>query len=197
MINSLWVTLLHSFARQAHQSCCIPWPTASGWHSFICLPDILINHVASHDWQQVSDTASFVCQAFSSIMLHSMIYSKWVTLLHLFARHSHQSYCIPWLTASVWLGFICFHAFSSIMLHPMTNSKWVTLLHVFARHSYQSCCITWPTAYESHCFICLPGSLIDYIWSHDQQKVSDTSSFLCQAGSWIMLHPMTTSMWVT
>ena len=148
MTNSLWVTLLHLFARQTHWLCVIPWLTASEWHCFICLSCSLINHVASYDQQFVSDTTSFICQAGSSIMLH-----------------------------------------------PMTNSKWVKLLHFFARQAHASCCIPWPTASEWHCLMCLPGRLINHVACHDQQFVSDTqgASFVCQALSSIMLHPMTNS----
>ena len=147
MTNSLWVTLLHSCARHAHQSCCIPWPTASERHCFICLPGIL-----------------------SSIMLHPMANSKWVTLLHFFARHSHQSCLIPWPTGSKCYSF-----------------------NLFARNSHQSCLIPWPTGSEWYCFICLAGSLINHVGSHDQQFVSDTASFVCHASSSIMLHPWPTA----
>ena len=74
--------------------------------------------------------------------------------------------------------FLC-HAVrvSSIMSHPMTNRKWVTLLYFFTRQSHQSCLIPWPTESEWHCFISLPGSLINHVSSHDQQNVSDTAFF--------------------
>ena len=144
MANSLWATLLHFFARQSHQSCYIPWPTACKWHCFICLQGILINHISLwHDDQRVSDTASFVCQVISSIMLHPMTNSLWVTWLHLFAWHSHQPCLIPWPTGCEWVSFV--------------SRQW----------SHQSCCISWPTACEWHCFICLPGILINYVASHD------------------------------
>ena len=83
------------------------------------------------------------------------------------------------------------------MSHPMTNRQWVTLLYFFARQSHQSCLIPWPTGSEWHCFISLPGSLINYDSFHDQQYVSDTALFLCQAVSSIMTHPMTNREWVT
>ena len=79
----------------------------------------------------------------------------------------------------------------------MTNSEWVTLLYFFARQSHQSCLIPWPTVCEWHCFISLPGSLINRVSSHDQQSVSDSTLFLCQSVSSIISHPMTNSEWVT
>ena len=104
----------------------------------------------------------------SSIMSHPRM---WVTLVYFLARQSHQS-CL-------------------------TNSMWVTQLNFFTRHSHQSCLIPWPTGCEWHCFISLPGSLINHVSSHDQQPVSDTALFLCQAVSSIMFHSMTNSLWVT
>ena len=199
MTNSQWVLLLHFFARHFYQSCWIPWPTVSEGYCFIFLPGIHINHVASHDQQLVSHTASFLHQAVWSIMLDPMTTaSEWDSficlshsLINHVVLHEHQQVSD---TASPRL--VC-QAFSSIMLHPMTNSKWVLLLHLFARHFHQSCCIPWLTASEWHCFICLPGSLINHIGSHDQQFVSDTTSFIHQAFSSIMLHAMTNRKWVT
>ena len=130
MTNRKWVTLLYFLARVSHQSCLITWPTVCEWHFFISLQGSLINHVSSHDQQDVSDTALFLYQAVLSIMSH-----------------------------------------------PMTNRMWVTLLYFFARQSYQSCLIPWPTGSEWHCFISLPGSLINHVSSHDQQQVSDTAFF--------------------
>ena len=172
MTDSKWVMLLHLFARHSHYSCCIPWLTASEWHCSMCLPGILINHVASHDQQHVSHIASFVCQAVSLIISDPMTNRKCV--LHLFARQSPQSCCISWPTASEWHCIICLPG--RLMLHPMTNSEWVTLLHLFARQAHQSCCIPWPTASEWNCFISLPGRLMHHVASHDQQRVSDTAS---------------------
>ena len=151
MTNSMWVTLLYFFARHCS----------------------LINHVSSHDQQNVSDTA------------------------YLFARQSHQSCFIPWPTGCEWhcfsslpgnlinhgsshdqqevsgtALFLC-QAVSSIMFHLMTNRKWVALLYFFARWSHQSCLIQWPTGSE---------------W---------TGLFLCHAVSSIMFHPMTNRKWVT
>ena len=166
-------------------------------HCFVSLPGSLINHVSSHDQQGVSDTAFFLCQAVSSIMSHPMTNSEWVTLLYFFARQSHQSCLIPWLTVCEWHCFISLpgslinhvsshdqqrvsdtlflcQAVSSIMSHPMTNRLWVTLLYFF-----------------------VPGSLINHVTSHDQQEVSDTALFLCQEVSSILSHPMTNSEWVT
>ena len=108
------------------------------------------------------------------------------------------------------------------MSHPMpTNREWVILvLYFFARHSHQSCLILWPTDGKWHCFISfrpgsfinhvssptvckwqgfisLPGSLINYVSSHDQQLVGDTALYLCQAVTSLMSHPMTNRVWVT
>ena len=60
MTNREWVTLLYFFARQSHQSCLIPWPTASEWHCFISWPGCV-----------------------SSIMSHPMTNREWVTLVPL------------------------------------------------------------------------------------------------------------------
>ena len=191
MTNRKWVTLLYSFARQAHQSHFIPWPTGSEWHYFISLPGSLINHVSSmtnSGW--VTIITLFLSQAVSSIMFHPTTNRKCVTLLYFFPRWSHQSCFIPWPTGSEWHSFIS-------LFHPMTNREWVTLLYFFARQSHQSCFLPWPTVCEWHCFISLPGSLINHVSSHDQQPVSDTTLFLCQAVSSIMFHPMTNREWVT
>ena len=107
----------------------------------------------------MSDTALFLFQEVSLIMFHPITNSMWVTLLNFF------------------------QAVSLIMFHPMANRMWVTLLYFFARQSHQSCFIPWPTGCEWHCFISLPGSLIDHVSSHDQQGVSDTTLFLCQVFS--------------
>ena len=203
MPGSEWqcsVTLLY---LHCHQSCLIPWPTASEWHCFISLPGTVINHVSSQNQQRVSDIALFLCQALSSIMSHPMTNSMWGTPLYFFDRHCHQSCLIPWPTECEWHCFISLPgtvinhvsshdqqyvsdtalflclAFSSIMSHPMTNRLWVTLLYFFARHCRQSCLIPWPTGCEWHCFISLPGTVINHVSSHDQQDVSVTASFLC------------------
>ena len=181
MTNRKWVLLLHVFTRSFHQSCWIAWPTVCEWHCFILVPGMLINHVASHDQQQVSDTASFVCQAFS----HQSCYIPWLTasewhcfislpgiLINHVSSHDQQEVSV---TASIYLPEILINhvsshdqqevsdtvsfvwqAVSSIMLDPMTNSLWVTLLHLFAMQAHQSCCI------------------------HDQQLVSDTAWFVAR-----------------
>ena len=130
MNNRMWVTQLYLFAWQSHQSlaCLIPlWPTGCEWHYCISVPEGLINHVSSHDQQDVSDTALFLCQAVSSIMSHTMANSKWVTLLYFFSRQSHQSCLIT-----------------------------VCEQHCFISLSYQPCLIPWPTASERHCFFLWP-----------------------------------------
>ena len=220
MTNRKWVTLLYFLARESHQSCLITWPTVCEWHFFISLQGSLINHVSSHDQQDVSDTATFRCQVVSSIMSHR----EWVTLLYFYASQSHQLCLIPWPTAS---ELHCFISLPGSLIscvtcvsHLMTNRRWVTAL--FARQSHQSCLIPWPTASECHYFISLPGSCINHVSSHDhwtgsewhyfiflpgslinhvtsydQQQVSDTALFPCQAVSSIMPHPMTNRKWVT
>ena len=236
MTNRLWVTLLYFFARYSHQSCLIPWPTASEWCCFISLPGTLISYVLYHDEQLVSDTALFLCQKLSSIMSCPMTNREWVTLLYFFARHCHQSCLIPWptgsecqwhcfiarhshpMTNSEWVTLLYCQVLSSIMSHSMTNRLWVTLLYCqvlslimsgfmtnrlwvtllyfFARHCHQSCLIPWSTGCEWYCFISLPGTLINPVSSNDQQQVSDTALFLCQALSSIMSHPVTNREWV-
>ena len=107
MSNREWVTLLYlGIARQSHQSCLIPWPTASKWHHFISLPGSLISHASSHDQQGVSDITLFLCQAVSN----------------------HVSSCEQQTVSAL---FLC-QAVSSVLSHPMTNRQWVTLLFFFA-----------------------------------------------------------------
>ena len=193
MTNRQWVTLIFYFSKQYHQSLClILWPIGSEWHWFISLPGNLINHVSSYDKQNVSDTGLFLCQAVSS-MSHPIPNSMWVTLVYFFARQPHQSY--DQQTVSDTDLFIC-QAASSTMSHPMTNRKWaVTLVYLFARQSHQSCLFLWPES-EWHWFISLPGSLslINHLSPYDQQSVSGTGLFLCQAVSSIISHPMTNSV---
>ena len=145
-----------------------------------------------------------------------MTNSMWVILLYFFARPSPQSCFIPSPTGSEWHYFIflpgspincvsshdqqhvsdtglCLcQTLSSVIFHPMTNRMWVTLLYFFARQSHQSCFIPWPTGCEWHCFISLPGN---HVSSHDQQYVSNTALFLCQALTSIMFHWPTGSEW--
>ena len=132
----------------------------------ISFPSSLINHVWSHDQQNVSDTALLLCKAVSSIISHPMTNREWVTLFYFFARQSHQL-SHP-MTNSEWVSLLYFfatHAVSSIMSHPMTNSQWVTLLYFFAMQPLMTNSM-WVT-------ISLPGSLINHVWSHGQQYVSN------------------------
>ena len=109
---SQWVTPVHFFARQSHQSC-LPCPTVCECQ-WISLPGSLINHVSSHDQQQVSDIALCVCQAASS---HDQLQQ-----VSDIARQSHQSCLIPWPTASELHCFISLcQAVSSIMSLPLLN----------------------------------------------------------------------------
>ena len=153
--NREWVTLLYFFARQSHQSCLtVPWPTAksSEWCCFISLPG-----------------------SFITIMSHPMTNRKWaVTLLYFFARQSHQSCLIPWLTASELLWPLLWQAVSSIMSHPMTTRKWVTLLYFFASQAV--------------------SSIMSHIMTNRMWVT--LLLFLCQAASSIMPHSMTNSKWV-
>ena len=195
MTNRKWVTMIYFFARHSHQSCLITWSTGSEWHCIISLLVTLINHASSYNQQHVSDTALFLCQALSSIISwHPLTNSMWVTLHYFFARHSHWSCFMLWPTASEWH---CFIACSLIMSHSMTNRKWVTLLNLFAMHSHHSYLIPWPTGSEWHCLICVPGTTISHLSSHDQQYVSDAALCLCQALSSIMSHIMTNRKCVT
>ena len=85
-----------------------------------------------------------------------------------------------------------------IMSHSIINRQWVTQLYSFARQSHQSCLISWPTGSEWHCFISLPGGHSNHVlFDHDQQQVSDSAAFLCQAVSSIISHPMTNRRCVT
>ena len=94
--------------------------------------------------------------------------------------------------------FLC-QAVSLIMSHPwaMTNSMWVTLLYLPSL-SHQSCLILWPTESEWHSYIssCQTVSSIAGVSCHDQQQVSDTALFLCQAVLSIMSHPVINREWV-
>ena len=170
---------------------------------------VSLSDTASFLWQVVSSImshpmtnslwvtdASFLWQAVSSTISHPMTNRMWVTLLCFFARQSH------WLSVSFHdqqsvsdkTALVLFQVDSWIMSHPMTNSMWVTLLYLkFARQSHQSCFIPWPIVGEWHCFI----TIINCVWSHNQQEVSDTALFLYQSVSSIMSHPMTNSEWVT
>ena len=155
--------------------------------------------LASYDWQVVSDTASFLYQAVSSIMSHpSPTESEWQwfislpgSLINHVSSHDQQPVSDTALFLFQALSSMMSHpmtnrkwvlcqALSSMMSHPMTNSEWVTLLYFFAGHSDQSCPIPWPKGCEWHCLILLPGTLIRHVSSHDQQIVSDATLFLCQ-----------------
>ena len=165
MTNSMWVTLLNSFAGPSHQSCLIPtgWPPGCKWHCcLIFLPDCLINHFSSHDQQDVR---------------HYFI-----------SLPSHQLCLIPWLTGCEWdclpdqfINHVSFYdwqgvsdtalsfvAVSSIMFHPMTNRGWVTLLYFFASQSHQSCVFYHQQDVCNIAFSCCPPASP----SHNQQVVS-------------------------
>ena len=124
-----------------------------------------------YDQQAVSDPGLFLGQAVSSIMSH-ITNRLWVTLVYIFARESHQLSHI-WPTECEWRWFISLPG--SLINHVST---------------------IWPTGSEWHWFISLPGSLINHLSSYDQQHVSDTVLFLCQAASLIISHPMANREWV-
>ena len=157
MTNSEWVTLLFFFARLN-----------------------LINYVSSHAQQEVGGTALFLCQAVSSIVSLHMTNRGWVTLLSFLTRQSHQSHLMT--IGSEWYSFIFTKQPHQLCL-IMTNSWSVTQLYFFARQSHQLCLIPWPPESEWYCFISLPCSLTNHGSSNAQQRVSDTTVFLCQAES--------------
>ena len=133
MTNSMWVTLLHFFARQPHQSYLthdqqyvgditvipchpVPWILINRqWVMLLYfLKGSLINCVSSHDLQAVSDDTWFVCQAVSSIPCHQQRVSD-----------------------TAW--FLC-QGVSSIISHAMTNrTYWVALLYFCGKKPNQSC----------------------------------------------------------
>ena len=208
------MALLYFCSRQSHHSCLIPL-TNSQWVTalFLCQACLI-------PWPTGSECiAVFLFQAASPIMAHPMTNSMWVTVLYIFAS---QPCLIPWPTGSEWhcfnslpgsfinhvsshdqqlvsdtAVFLC-QAVSLIMSLSMITRMWVTLLYFFATWQFhQSCLFPWPTGCEWHCLISLPGTLITHVSSYDQQLVSDTALFLCQAVSSIMSLPMTNRMWVT
>ena len=164
--------------------------TNSMWVVLIYLPGIHLIHVSSHVQQDVSG-------------------------IYLFARWSHHSYLILWLTVCEWHSFICLpssltnhvsshyqqdvsstatpclgQAVSSIMPFPMMNRMWsfISLLgsiNHVLSHDQQ---------YVSDTDIYL---FFNYVSSHDQQQVSSITRFLGQVVSSIMSHPMNNSLWVT
>ena len=143
--------------------------TNSMWvDCFITLPGSLIDHVSSHDEQYVSDTAYY------------------------FARPPHQSLCLSHGQQGV-SDTALFHYQAALSI--MFDQQPVSDAALFLCQAASS--IMFPTGSECHCFISLPGSIINHVSSLDQQEVSVTALFLCQAVSSIMFHPMTNSLWVT
>ena len=158
MSYSLWVTLVCFFTKKSHQSpqWWLGWTECECLACFISLPGSLINHVSSHDKQHVSGTALLIFQEVSSILPHPMTNSKWVILLHFFAK----------AVASVWL----------------CDQQEVSDITLFLCQAVASikCPTLWPTGSEWHCFISFPDSLINHVSSHDQQFVSDIGLFFYQ-----------------
>ena len=151
-------------------------------------------YVSSHNWQYVSVTTLFLCQAASSIMFLPMTNSMWVTKFNV---------------------FLC-QAVPPTMSHPMTNRMWVTLLHFFAWQFHQSCLIDQQNVSDTALFLCLV-TIMSYpitnslwvtplflcqaassIMSHHMTNLNSKSVMMlhCQAVSSIMSHSMTNSMWV-
>ena len=128
--NREWVALLCFFARQSHQSCFIPWPTASEWCCFISLSGSFSCLIL---WQTGSEQWHYYISLLGSLMNYV-------------SSHDQQlvSYCD----------------------------------HCFSKQSHESCLIPWPTVCEWHCFISLPDSLINHFSYHDKQEVSDTALFI-------------------
>ena len=116
---------------------------------------------------------------------------------------------------SMWVVTLLYFLLANLINHVSSghNQQNVGDITLFlARHFHQSCIFPSPTESESHCFISLPGSLINHVSSHDQQYVSDNALFftrqshqscLITGSEWhyfissIMSHPMTNRQWVT
>ena len=116
MTNSMWVT--PCALLQSHQSCLIPWPTECEWHHVLYYS--LINHVSSHDQQNVSDA-------------------------YYFKLHSHQSCLIPWPTECEWHHVLYYSLINHVSSCDQQN---VSDAHCFKLQSHQSCLIPWPTECE-------------------------------------------------
>ena len=168
MTNREWVTQLYFFARQFHDS-----------HQSCLMP-----------WPTGSEWHCLISWpgTHQSYLTSWQTGSEWHCFTYCFARQSHQS-CPPHdqQYVSGTALFLC----QTVLSHD--EQRVSELLDFFTRHCHQSCLIPWPTECEWHCFI----SLSTTSPFHDQQYVSDTLLFLCQAVSSIMSHPMTNRWWVT
>ena len=144
---------------------------------------------------------------------------KWVTL-SLFLCPGVSLILDPWLGPTVcqWHCFIFARQSHWLCLFHDQQEVGDTALSLY--QAVSSVLILWPTVCEKHCllslagslincfipwswigsewhfFISLTASLINHVFSHKQQVVSNTVLFLYQEVSLITSHPMTNSMWV-
>ena len=72
--------------------------------------------------------------------------------------------------------------------HLMTNSQWVTLLYFFAKQFNHVLSHLWAACGWYCCFISLPGHLINHFSCHNQQRVSNTTSFPCAPPDYLMIN---------
>ena len=119
-----------------------------------------------------------------------MINRMWETLLHGFSRKSHQSCLIPCPTGCERHCFFCLGTHQSYDQLEQQVSD--TALFVCQSVSES---IIWPHQQyvrDHHCFISLPGNLINY---YPIPTGSEWHCIVYLQGSLIMSHPMTNSMW--
>ena len=195
---SLWVRLLYVFARHSHQSCLIPWPTASECHCFISLLGTLINHVSSHDLQLVSDTALFLCQTLSSIMSCPMTNREWVTLLYLLQSGSsinHVSISLPITCPTDCKSYEVFYHSFPLILWQIVSEWYAIFIGHFFQYSKQF--VSDPAFAFSHIDV-LPMMTNkqqvcdtttywwDYILFHKQQEVGGIVPCV-QSSSWNLI----------
>ena len=131
---------------------------------------------------------------YSSIMPHSMTNSKWVILLHFFARQSHKSCLIPWPTGGECLDTLLYFFARQSHQPCIIPHQGVSDIYVFARQSHQSYLIPWPTVCEWHClFLCHMSFLIIWLIGSEWHCIASFPGSLRSITS----HPMTNSKWVT
>ena len=150
---------------------------------WVMLPYFIhINHVSSHDQQQVSDTAS-LCQAASSIIFFPISDREWVRLLDFFARQAHPISClIKWPTASASEWYCCFSLPGSIIDHHVSS-------HDQQEVSANTALFLWSFGRPTHWSLIRSHTMKNSKWV--------TALFLGQAVSSIMSPHMTSSLWVT
>ena len=117
---------------------------------------------------------------------------KWVALLYVFARQSHD--LTNHVSSHDQQGvsdttlFLC-QPVSSFMSHAMANREWVTLLYFFPRQSHQlPLTVPWPTGSEWYCFI-LCQAVSSIIWPTG----SEQHHFISLQGS--LINPITNRLW--